>query len=61
MSDDFNMRAAKGQAMNLAVQQAITEGKADDTRHIYSLYVKYYELGQLLQSASLDDIKDVLK
>ena len=58
---DFNIRASKGQAMNLAVQQAIHEDKANDTKHIYSLFIKYYEIGQLLQSASIDDLKEALK
>ena len=60
MSDDYNIRAAKGQAYNLAIAQAINEGKTEDTKYIYSLFIKYYELGQLIQKASLDEIKQVI-
>lgn len=61
MADDYNLRAAKGQAFNLACHQAVADGKAENVKHIYSLYVKYYELGQLIQGASLDDIKKVIQ
>ena len=57
---EYNVRMAKGQAMNLAVAEAIQAGKAKDAKYIYSAYIRYYELGQLFQSASIEDIKDAL-
>lgn len=61
MADDYNIRAAKGQAFNLAVNQAVAEGKQKDTKYIYSLFIRYYELGQLIQGASLEDIKKAVQ
>lgn len=60
MADDYNIRAAKGQAFNLAVHRAISEGKGDDTKYIFSLYLKYYDLGQLVQNSTLDELRAVL-
>ena len=60
MADDYNLRAAKGQAFNLAVNRSVAEGKADDVKVVYGYFIHYYELGQLLQSAPVDDIKKVL-
>lgn len=59
-NDDYNARAAKGQAMNLAALQAIHEGRAEDTRYIYALFCKYFELGKILQSADIEDVKKVI-
>lgn len=61
MSDDYNIRAAKGQGFNLAVHRATAEGRGDDNRYILTLFIQYYELGQLVQSSSLDDIKASLE
>lgn len=60
MSNDYNLRAAKGQAFNLAVHQAISEGKAGDNKFIFSAYTRFYNLGQLLQSGTVDDIKEIM-
>lgn len=59
--DNYNLRAAKGQAYNLAVHQAIANGTANDTIYIYTQYIRFYELGQLIQGASIDELKEVLK
>lgn len=60
-TDDYNVRAAKGQAMNLAVMEAIHDGKLKSPKYIYSLYLKYYELGQFFQTATIAEVKEALK
>ena len=61
MADSYDgNRAAKGQAINLAVHTAIALGKSTDVRFIYSEYLRYYELGQLLQNATTDELKAAL-
>lgn len=60
MSSDYSARAAKGQAFNLAVHEAVKSGKENDKRFIYSRFVYYYELGKMVQDFSVDDIKRVL-
>ena len=60
MSDDYNSRAAKGQAFNLAVALAIKEGKAYDTVFIYAQYLRFFELGQLIQEATHDQLRQVI-
>lgn len=57
---DYNLRAAKGQAYNLAVADAINCGKAADVKYIYQQYIRYYELGQLLQDSDINEIKEAL-
>lgn len=61
MSDDYNIRAAKGQAFNLAVHEAVAAGKGKDTKYIYENFIYYYELGQLVQSANLEELREALK
>lgn len=60
-STDYNVRAARGQAYNLAVADAIENNKTDDTKYIYQRFIRYYELGQILQDAEIDELKEVLK
>lgn len=59
MSTDYNLRAAKGQAYNLAVADAIQAGKAHDVKYVYERYTFYYTIGQLIQDSDLDMIQEV--
>ncbi len=52
-----NTRAARGQAVNLAVQDAIAQGKQEDTKYICSKFLHYYKLAALLQEIDLDDLQ----
>lgn len=60
-NDNQEVKIRKGQALNLAVAQAIHEEKTEDTKYVYSLFVKYYEMAALLQSSSIEDIKEAIK
>lgn len=46
---DFNTRAARGQALNLAMQLAIAQGKSDDDDYILSLIPRMLKLGAAAQ------------
>jgi len=48
--NDYNDRAAKGQALNLAVTFAIAEGKQDDDAYILSLVPRMIKLGESVQN-----------
>jgi len=54
---DYNTRAARGQALNLAVQEAISIQKTDDMRYILKRFVHYLNLSSLVQDISLEDLK----
>ena len=49
-SNDYNDRAAKGQALNLAMQVAVVEGRHHDTDYIMSLVPKMLKLGEDVQN-----------
>jgi hypothetical protein len=55
------VKIRKGQAFNLAVAQAIHEGKAEDRKYIYQQYLKFYDMASLLQSTDIQDLKTVLE
>ena len=61
MSNEINQRMAKGQALNLAVSDALASNKGQDTRYILTQYIRYYSLSNLVQSASIEEIKEELK
>lgn len=61
MMDSQEMKIKKGQSYNLAIADAIQAGKTDDTKYIYRRFIRYFELGSLLQSASIEELKEVLK
>lgn len=50
--NDYNDRAAKGQALNLAMQVAIAEGKVGDDNYILSLVPRMLALGEAVQSGA---------
>lgn len=61
-SEYSNVRAARGQALNLAVNEAISIGKAEDNKYILKRFLHYYNLSNLIQSVSLEDLeKELLK
>lgn len=49
MADDFNQRAAKGQAYNLAVATAIADGKQHDNQYIAKQYLRHLQFANLMQ------------
>jgi len=57
----MNEKIATGQAMNLAVADAISAGKQTDTIYILTRFVTYYELGEVLQGLPLTEIKEIVK
>jgi len=57
MSTEYNMRAAKGQALNLAVNDAIAVGKTDNTIYIFTKYLHYYALSNLIQEATIEEMR----
>ena len=60
MSADYNSRAAKGQAYNLAVWDAISSGEADNPKYIYKRFLYYFSLGDALQGSDFDLIQEVV-
>jgi hypothetical protein len=50
--NDYNERAAKGQALNLAMNKAIAEGRGDDDAYILSQIPRMLKLGEAAQNAS---------
>lgn len=67
MSTDYNTRAAKGQALNLAVADYLNHQRHNllkvelDINYILNRYVEYYKLSELVQSATVDEINDIIK
>ena len=49
---DYNERAAKGQALNLAMTIAISEGRASDDSYILSLVPRMLALGEAVQNGN---------
>ena len=56
--DDFSMRAAKGQAYNLAVSTAIADGRHHDNKYVIQQYIKHLQVADMLQKS---DPKTVLQ
>lgn len=54
--DNFNDRAAKGQALNLAVLVAIKEGKVDNDRFIIKQVGRFLSLSNRIQNTEVEDI-----
>ena len=54
------MKIRKGQAFNLAVNDAINSGKQGDPRYIYQQYIYYHNLADIVQGSDLDIIQQVL-
>lgn len=56
MSNDFNQRAAKGQAINIAFSIAVAEGKQNDNKFIIEQYLRVLQFAALLQKATPDQL-----
>lgn len=60
MGDNYELKVRKGQAFNLAVADAVQRGKQDDTKYIYQRFIRYFELGALLQEATIEELREAL-
>jgi hypothetical protein len=50
----------KGQAYNLAVNDAISSGRQGDGKYIYQQFIYYHNLATVVQSSEMDMIQEVL-
>lgn len=50
----------KGQAYNLAVNDAISKGQQNDPKYIYQQFIYYHSLADIVQGSDLDMIAEVL-
>ena len=55
-----NGAAKRGQAINLAVHDALKNDLENNPRYIYTKYIYYSTLAEMMQSSSVEDIKEVL-
>jgi hypothetical protein len=60
MADDYSQRAAKGQAINLAIQTAIADGKHHDNEYITRQFLRYLQFASVLQKANFEQLVAVL-
>jgi hypothetical protein len=51
----------KGQATNLAINDAIAARRADDMNYVLKRYVHYYNLCAMLQGLSIEDVEKLLE
>lgn len=54
---DFNQRASKGQAYNLAVATAIAEGKQHNNEYIVKQYLRHLQFANILQKATPEQLE----
>ena len=54
------MKIRKGQAFNLAVNDAVANNNQSDPKYIYQQFIYYYTLADVIQSSDLDMIQEVL-
>lgn len=54
------MKIRKGQAFNLAVNDAINSQRGNDPKYIYQQFIYYYNLADIVQGSDLDMIQSVL-
>jgi len=57
---DYDQKARRGQALNLAVADALANKKGDDTNYILSKYVQYHDLSAMVQGLTIEAIKDAI-
>lgn len=57
---DLNERAKRGQALNLAVADALHNKKEEDKSYILTKYIKYYEISEIIQTYSIEELKVAL-
>lgn len=59
VNNDMKMR--RGQALNLAVATACSEGKANDNEYIIKQFLRYLQLAGMVQKANPDQLAQLLK
>jgi len=57
----MNEKIATGQAMNLAVADAIATGKQTNTKYVVERFLAYYDLGVMLQGLQIDEMREIAK
>lgn len=60
MADTQETKIRKGQSYNLAVADAIHNGKENSPKYIYQKFIYYYSLGDVIQGSDLDMIQEVI-
>lgn len=60
MAETQETKIRRGQAFNLAVNDAITNGKQSDVKYIYQQFIYYHNLADIVQGSDLDMIQSVL-
>lgn len=50
----------RGQAYNLAIADAIENGKQDNPKYIYRKFIYYYQLADIVQGSDFDLIQKVI-
>ena len=51
-----NQRAAKGQAINLAIMTAIADGKQHDNKYIIEQFLRHLQFAAMMQKATPDQL-----
>lgn len=58
--DNIELKIRKGQAMNLAITEAIHLGKTNDTAFIYTQALHFMDIIDAFQGASVDTLKEIM-
>lgn len=58
--DTQETKIRKGQAFNLAVNDAVHNNVADSPKYIYKRFVYYYTLAEVVQGSDIDMIQEVI-
>lgn len=58
--DSQETKIRKGQAFNLAINDAISKSRQHDPKYIYQQFIYYYNLADIVQGSDLDIIQEVL-
>lgn len=54
------MKIRRGQAFNLAVNDAVARGQENNPKYIYKKFIYYYHLADIVQGSDLDLIQKVI-
>lgn len=60
MADTQETKIRKGQAYNLAVNDAVHNGRDNDPKYIYKKFIYYYQLASIVQGSDLELIQEVI-
>lgn len=58
--ESHELKIRKGQAFNLAVNDAIHNNEHNNAKYIYERFVWYYNLADIVQGSDIDMIQEVL-